>query len=101
MGKGKIVKIVKIEKSVMQELNINYALIVVDKYWDGDVNTIMHFVGYENSITHEDRNSFISELANPQEDWCPIADLEKEQLKIIEAPKNVIEYFRKVLQGQK
>lgn len=83
-----------------EDFNINYALMVVDKYWDGDVNAIIHFVGYESPITDEDRNSFISELANPNEEWTPIIDLEKERLKVIEAPKNVIEHFKKLVRGK-
>ena len=83
-----------------KDFNINYALIVVDKYWDGDVNAIIHFVGYQDSITDEDRQDFISELANPQNGWLPIFDLEKEGLKVIEAPKNVIEHFKKALRGK-
>ena len=76
---------------------INYGLIVVDEYWGGDINHIIHFVGYQEPITNYDKEIFVSELANTQQDWSPIVDLEKEGLKVVEAPLRVIEYYREML----
>jgi len=80
-----------------KEMIIGYGLIVVDKYWSGDINHIIHFVGYEMPITNHDKEALIAELATSEEDWNPISDLEKENLKIVEAPQNVIEYYREII----
>jgi len=89
----------KISNTMTTGIHINHGLIIVDKYWDGDINHIIHFVGYENPITNDDKRIFIAELANPEEGWSPIIDLEKECLKMVEAPQNVIEYYREMLKG--